>query len=248
MAMEYRESFSGKGPGFSNLRPQYPDELYKTIADLCDDTDSAWDAGCADGSSSVKLGDYFDEVTATDSDEELINSAPSHINVTYHVGQPEISTMDDKNADLVACANSLHRMNLETFHNEAKRVIKPGGVVAAWTYNLINVSEEVDDVIAHFYKRVIGSYWPKEHEHVHKKYKKIPFDFADVKRHEFVMTRKWGVLDLIGYLHSWEATQKYKEKNGTDPVEPIRKEILKSWNWVNEEREVSWPIYMITGR
>ena len=43
-------------------------------------------------------------------------------------------------ADLVTVAQALHWFDIQAFFSEVKRVLKNGGVLAAWTYGLLEVN------------------------------------------------------------------------------------------------------------
>ena len=50
----------------------------------------------------------------------------------------------ERNQDLVTVAQAIHWFDLEKFYAEAKRVLKPGGVIAAWTYTLLDVEAGIE--------------------------------------------------------------------------------------------------------
>ena len=49
--------------------------------------------------------------------------------------------------DLVTVAVAIHWFNFDEFYREVKRVLKPKGILAAWTYNLTEISPEIDQLI-----------------------------------------------------------------------------------------------------
>ncbi len=250
MAMEFEGYFNKQAPDYKAFRPDYPNALYEALADRLDRRERAWDAGCGSGQSTVKLADWFQEVTGTDISEEQISHAPTVANVDYHVGPAERAPLPDGSVDLISSAQAAHWFNLEEFYNEAKRVARPDGSsrIALWTYNLPSVNEDVDDVLTGYYKRTVGAFWPKQRRLVEKNYADLLFPFENKETLTFTMTKEWSVTQYLGFLHTWSATQLYKEKKQEDPVEKIRMELLKAWKWVDKNQTVSWPITCLVGK
>jgi ubiquinone/menaquinone biosynthesis C-methylase UbiE len=63
-----------------------------------------------------------------------LSAATAHPWVTYRVAAEHESGARDGSIDLVTVAQALHWLNLPRFYGEARRVLKPGGVVAIWCY------------------------------------------------------------------------------------------------------------------
>ena len=95
----------------------------------------------------------------------------------------------DHSVDLVTVAQALHWFDFERFFAEVRRVSRPGAVLAAWCYELARVSPEVDRWVLHYYREVIGKYWPAERHHVEEEYRNIPFPFGEIAAPEFHMPR-----------------------------------------------------------
>jgi ubiquinone/menaquinone biosynthesis C-methylase UbiE len=53
--------------------------------------------------------------------------------------------------DLVTVAVAIHWFNFDEFYREVKRVLKPNGILAAWTYSLSEISLEIDSLIKQYY-------------------------------------------------------------------------------------------------
>ncbi len=46
-------------------------------------------------------------------------------------------------------------------------MLKPGGVLAAWTYGIHHIDDsELNVAVRHFYHKVVGPFWPPERHHV----------------------------------------------------------------------------------
>ena len=44
------------------------------------------------------------------------------------------------------------------------------------------------------------------------------------------MTAEWTLENLLGFLSTWSAVQKYKERENSDPLDLIRNDLLKAWD------------------
>ena len=54
--------------------------------------------------------------------------------------------------------------------------------------------------------------------------------------------------DLIGYLHTWSATQQCEQKNQQNPIDIIRRALAKAWGREDARLTVRWPLYLRLGR
>jgi len=79
---------------------------------------------------------------ATDASTEQIASAVPHPNVEYRVALAEQSGLANHSVKLLTIAQALHWFDLPRFYAEARRVLAPGGVIAAWAYGINQVEGE----------------------------------------------------------------------------------------------------------
>ena len=94
--------------------------------------------------------------------------------IRYRVAPAETSGLTGGSVDLVTVAQSLHWFDLEAFYREVRRVLRPGGVLAVWSYNLLQIAPGVDAVMDRFYREHLGPYWPAERRHVENGYRDLP--------------------------------------------------------------------------
>jgi hypothetical protein len=91
--------------------------------------------------------------------------------------------------------------------------------------------------------------WPPERRLVEKRYRDISFPFETCFEQNFVMTRKWNLPQLCGYLTSWSALQDYRKKNGRDPLELIMEDPPMARGMGSEKTQVmTWPLTMKLAR
>src|SRR6266568_6165743 len=177
--MRFPDHFSGVSAGYAAFRPRYPDALFDFLADAAPARDAAWDCATGNGQAAIGLAHHFPRVIATDASEAQIAHATPDPRVTYRVAPAEASGLDDRSVDLVTAAQALHWFDRPKFWAEARRVLRPRGVVAVWTYLLFEIAPEIDAIIREFYSDVVGPFWPPERHITEERYRTIEFPFAE---------------------------------------------------------------------
>lgn len=238
----FKDYFSTQARAYQAFRPGYPDELFVYLASIVRNNTLAWDSACGNGQVSVPMSEYFQKIIATDASREQINNAIARGNIEYRVASAEHSALPKHCADLVVVGQALHWFDREAFFSEAKRVLKPDGILAAWTYNLMMVSPQVDAVVADLYHKVLGDYWAPERQLVENGYKDIVFPFDSVIVQHFTMREHWNLAQLLGYLHTWSAVQAYYKMHQCDPLELITSKLQTAWGRATEIKSVRWPL------
>jgi SAM-dependent methyltransferase len=188
-------------------------------------------------------------VTATDASAAQIGQAPPHPRVRYRVAPAEASGLPDASVDLVTVAQALHWVDLEPFFAEARRVLVPGGVLAAWCYGLPSLDDpEIDRLLAHFYTSIVGPYWAPERRLVETGYRTLAFPFDELAAPSFDMALDWSLPELAAYLGTWSATCRFRSERGCDPVEPFAVRLAPLWGPSDGRRRVRWPLSLRIGR
>ncbi len=241
----FKDLFSTQSKDYALYRPTYPRELFDYIADLSNNHECAWDCGTGNGQAAVELTRYFNQVVATDPSEKQILAATKHPNVAYEVGRAEdylnAHPGDLKKFDLITVAQAFHWLDHKTFANVAKKVLKPKGHLAVWSYALAHISPEVDLEVTRIYTEILGDYWEKERGLVESGYQTIEMPFDEINVPDFSMQAFWTIEHLVGYLQTWSAVQSYIKKNGTNPIQTEMPALKKAWGSVNQ-RYVTWPL------
>jgi SAM-dependent methyltransferase len=149
----------------------------------------------------------------------------------------------------VTVAQALHWLDLAPFYQEVERVLTPGGVLAVWTYGLLHLDDgSVDPILEQFYWNTVGPYWAPERRHVESGYKTLPFPFDEIPSPAFEMQAHWTLAQLLGYVRTWSATQRYREMVGTDPVEQLGSALAREWGDPADAHRVRWPLSLRVGR
>lgn len=248
MTGTFKDYFSCDSTGYSQYRPDYPPRLFKYLASLCQHRHTAWDCATGNGQAARLLAGYYQRVIATDASRSQIAAAPPGKNIEYRIAVAEQSGLADASVDLVTVAQALHWFDLEAFYDELGRVLKPGGVVAIWSYNLLKIAPEIDAIINRFYDHTLGEYWPQERTRVERGYGHIPFPFTPVTAMpEYAMTAEWDLPHLLGYLGTWSAVQRMEQASGVNPVKQIAPLLGDAWGEPNKQRPVTWPLSIRVG-
>jgi SAM-dependent methyltransferase len=246
--MRFKDHFSKQSPNYSRYRPSYPTALFEYLAGLTAVKERAWDCATGNGQAALGLVPFYEEVIATDASEQQIANAIRHKNICYAVAIAEKTELQSSSIDLVVVAQAIHWFDLKRFYAEVKRLLKPQGAIAVWSYSLLRISPRVDRLLDEFYTDIVGPFWPPERKLVDDKYRSLPFPFRQLPAPHFNMEARWKLEHLIGYLGTWSSVQRYKQKYNDDPIGEIGGELRAAWGGQKRERRIIWPIYMRVGR
>jgi SAM-dependent methyltransferase len=244
----FEDHFSKHSEQYAQYRPNYPDEIYTYLASLAPGRSLAWDCGTGNGQAALGLARYFDKVHATDASPEQIARAYPHDKVAYRVEPAEQVSLAAASLDLVTVAVAIHWFNFEEFYREVKRVLKPGGILAAWTYSFPDISPEIDLFVNEYYYEVLAGYWPERVRYLEQRYETLPFPFEEIVSPPFVMKADWNLDQFAGFLDSWSAAQRYKAQKGQHPLGLIWDRLAAAWGNEKEPRRIRWPLHFRIGR
>jgi len=252
--MAFQDHFSGHATTYREARPLYPPALFDWLANEAPARELVWDTGCGNGQASVALAERFARVFATDPSANQIGNAEVRPNIEYRVEPGERCSLPPQSADLVTVAQALHWFDFAKFFTETERVLKPGGLLAAWAYSDCRVTPAIDAQKDRVYIDLTGPYWPPERAYVDAGYRTVPFPFGDAAPFEemtppaFVMSVAWDAAQFLAYLRSWSATQRYIKANGIDPVALVEADLRAAWGDPAQKRDVHWDFHLRCGR
>lgn len=238
--MSFKDFFSTQASDYAKYRPKYPAELYAYLAGLPRQREICWDCGTGNGQAAVELAKFFPRVVATDPSEKQISAAVPAKGVEYSVARAEASKLPDHSVDLITVAQAFHWFDQPQFFAEVSRVSKPGAVLAVWCYELTDVNVEINAIVMELYRGILGTYWDNGRKLVEEGYRNEKFPFPELMPPPFAMRAEWTAQDMLGYLGTWSALQKYKKEKGSDPREAIAAKLEKAWG--SGSRTVSWPL------
>ena len=246
--MSFKDHFSGHAGVYHEARPSYPEALFDWLAAQAPARRLAWDAGCGNGQASVALAARFAQVHATDPSAAQIGNADARPNIDYRVEPAEACSLAAASADLATVAQALHWFDHARYYAEVRRVLAPGGLVAAWSYADCHVAPAVDAVKNHLYVDLTGPYWPPERRYIEEGYRTLPFPFDELAAPAFDMQVEWTLAQFTAYLRSWSATQRCLAATGADPMAQIEADLARAWGDPAQARRVRWDFNLRVGR
>lgn len=245
MVARFNDHFSGVAYDYRRFRPLYPSSLFAFLSFITREQKTAWDCATGTGQAARALAAVFDQVIASDASRAQIDHAIKRYNVQYHVFPAEDTRINTRSIDLITVAQALHWFDIEKFFIEANRVLKPGGILAIWSYNLLTISDAVDKLINRLYDDTLRAYWPSQRKLIEENYQSIEFPFQAVQCPNFDMSASWELPQLTGYLNTWSAVSRYQQDNGRNPVDDIADELGEIWGDAKKQLLVKWPLNVI---
>lgn len=245
---KFSDHFSAVATGYATFRPSYPSALFAALAGAAPSRALAWDCGCGTGQASVALGSCFEQVVATDASAAQIAYATPHARVTYGVAPAEQSDLADESVALITVAQALHWFDVDAFHTEASRVLMPNGVIAEWSYALLEFPSvpRLTQLMSDF-DRTMGEWWPKERALVDRHYRDLAFPFAAIDIGTFAMNATWSVEQLLGYVGTWSAVSRCRVSTGHDPLIALTAALRETWG-AQTTQQLVWPLTLRVGR
>jgi SAM-dependent methyltransferase len=244
----FKDHFSRQAEAYRRHRPGYPAELFAWLAELCEERRCAIDCATGNGQAAIGFAEHFAYVVANDGSYEQVRRAPRHPRIGYVVNLAERLAVAGGSVDCVGAAQAAHWFDFPPFYAEVRRVLKPAGVVALWTYEKFRVTPTIDALIDRFYTQVVGPYWPRERRYVEEAYRTLPFPFAEIAAPRFELETRWTLDATLGYLASWSAVQRFREARGEDPLPALGAELEPHWPSGDAELVLHWPIHVRVGR
>ncbi|MBL0128750.1 MAG: class I SAM-dependent methyltransferase [Flavobacteriales bacterium] len=239
--------FAAIAKEYARLRPRYPEALFTYLASVAPSRQLAWDCATGTGRSASALVEHFDSVVATDISEELMGQAEPQERIAYRKADALASGLDAGSIDLITVANAMHWFHGEPFVQEVRRVLKPGGVIAAWSFAFAQITPEVDRLTRKLHSEIVDPFWIEPNRIVEHGYKDLHFPFDPIDPPAFDMISRMDLDSLEGYLRTWSASTKFRAARGIDPIGLVHEELLIAWGDPAKVREVHWTLNLRVG-
>jgi SAM-dependent methyltransferase len=203
----------GFAEGYDRNRPRPPHALLDWLCRYArvERPGLVVDVGCGTGLSTHAWSERAERVVGVEPNPAMLAAAPSAANVEFREAYAQDTGLDDGSADIVTCSQSLHWMEPETTFAEAARILRPGGVFAAYDYDWPPVVDPEVDAAFHAYqlrRRKLresldlkrgSDIWPK-HEHLHRMQDSGRFSFY---RELLFHSVEEGTADrIVGFAYS----------------------------------------------
>lgn len=246
--MSFQDHFSGVASGYAEHRPRYPERLFDLLLDEAPGDALAWDGATGSGQVAGALAARFRRVIATDASLFQLAAARRLGRVSYLTATCEDVPLAPASVDVVTVGQALHWLDLERFYGEVRRVLRPGGLLAAWSYGLFRTGiDAVDSLLLAFHDDTVGECWPLERGHVVDRYRRMPFPFDPVPLPAIEMEAEWTRDHVVGYLRTWSAVARYRRRYDEDPVEALRPRLEAAWP-DGGARRLRWTLTVLAGR
>lgn len=140
------ERFTGFADHYDRYRPSPPEALAGLLGQFLrrEHPKLVVDLGCGSGLSTRYWSGRAHGVVGVDPTEAMLAQARSveASGVEYRKGFSHATGLEDACADMVTCSQSLHWMDPQPTFEEAARILRPGGVFAAYDYDWPPVTAE----------------------------------------------------------------------------------------------------------
>ena len=217
--------FSPLAASYARGRPRYPAALYDWLASLLDRRELAWDCATGNGQAAEGLAAHFARVVATDASAEQIRHAAPHPRIEYRVARAEASGLAPASADLATVASALHWVDAPAYFDEVRRVVRPGGVFAAWVYHAGTVEPPFDEAFHRFYWEIAKPHFAAGTDLVDAGYRTIPMPGEPIPAPPFAIEVEWTRAQVLDYVASWSALPAARAARGDDPTAGLAAEL-----------------------
>jgi len=239
--------FAAQANAYASFRPHYPKHLFAWLAAQCPEHQLALDIACGNGQASEPLREHFKRVLACDASLEQLQACVDKPGLQRFVAEAQAQPLPDHSLDLIVVAQALHWFATPAFFTEVRRLLKPGGLFCAWCYSLMRIDTKLDALIDHLYWHTLGDYWPKGRASVDAGYRDIDNPFSPVTAPTSAIAASWSLEQLLGYLQTWSAVQRYAQQNGTNPVLQLQPKLRQAWGDAKQPRFIQWPLHFLAG-
>ena len=226
-------------------RPGYPEALFDWLAHaVAPARDTAWDAATGSGQAAWGLARRFDRVIATDISEEQLRHARRHPRIDYRVARSEASGLPERSVDLAVSAAAAHWFDLPKYYEELRRVVRPGGVAAAWTYHVAHVDPPLDEILWRLYKDVLAPYYPPNVRLVDDRFAGIHLPGRELAAPSLHSAVRWNARQVAQFVATWSSVPGYIAATHTDPIPGLEAEVAAAFGGPEVVRELHFPLYI----
>jgi SAM-dependent methyltransferase len=233
---QHQRAFWRAATTHASFRPLYPPSLFAWLAQQCPKRICALDIACGNGQASRPLLKHFQQVLACDASLEQIKAGADQSGLQLFVAEAQSQPLPNHSVYLIVVAQALHWFATPIFFDEVRRLLKPSGVFCARCYGLIRIDDELDAVIDNFYRNTLNGYWPEGRASVDAGYHDIENPFRVITPPALAIEAYWTLEQLLGYLRSWSAVQRFELQNTVDSLLDLEPELRLAWDDAKQPR------------
>ena len=131
------ERFMGFADLYDSIRPKCPEYVVDLLVRyLGFKPHTVVDIGCGTGLSTLVWQNIAEEIIGIDPSKDMIRKAGANAkeiqNITFSEAFSDNTKLDDNTADIVTCSQSFHWMEPQATLAEINRILKSGGIFAAY--------------------------------------------------------------------------------------------------------------------
>jgi SAM-dependent methyltransferase len=241
-------NFSPVAVHYARARPRYPDALFSYLASLVESRRLAWDCATGNGQATLGLAQHFERVVATDVSAEQLEHAVPHPRIEYRLAPAERSGLDDACGDLVTVGAAAHWFDLPAFLSEVRRVLRPNGLLAVWTYHVAHIEPPFRDVLWRLYEEHLFADFAPGARLVDHRYETLDLPNPITPAQRFEATASWTLDQIIEFILSWSGSHAFMRRTSVNPVDLIRGELERIWGPRDRVHALRWPIYLKLSR
>ncbi|KAK7071203.1 hypothetical protein SK128_003823 [Halocaridina rubra] len=243
MAVDLTFANSSLAKTYVEFRPLPPETLIQHVLEFTKEKrplplEICVDVGCGSGQTTMQYSQHFQHVLGIDVSSEqleLARNRNSHCNVSFKKGTAESIPVHDASVDLVTCCASVHWFDLKKFYAEVNRVLKPGGVLACYSYFGCSPLFKGKSLRSEFLEiwDSLDKYWTEGHEYLRTEYATLPVCYPENLYLKGLSVEHDATLDtFLGYICSFSAFSKMKAAEGEDVanifLEKSRKKLVSA--------------------
>ena len=235
-----REGFAAR---YDRFRPRTPASLIDLLCRYgrAERFDLVVDLGCGTGLSTRAWAERAERIIGIEPNPAMLAAAAPAQGLEYREAFAHETGLEDNCADAVTCSQSLHWMEPEPTFAEAARILRPGGLFAAYDYDSPPaVDPEVDEAFEAYQRRRRAvrrargiqrgaDRWPK-HEHLERMRASGRFRFCrEVVLHsveEGDPSRIGGFARSLGMPTAELLDEDLERELGVDELEEVAHRVL----------------------
>ena len=172
---------------------------------------------------------------------QQVAQAASYPRVTFAAEPAESCSLADASCDLVLVAQALHWFDLDPFFAEARRVLKPRGILAAIGYSWFYVDPTIDEIVGRALLKPLEPRWALNNWLLIDSYRGIAFPGEEVRCTPAAIHLAWTREQLVDYVRSWSAVAKWSAQDGSEALDAAFAELAAAWP-DGQARHVTMPI------